>query len=308
MRVLISGSSGLIGTALRAGLAARGDEVVRLVRRPPAEQDEIEWDPAPGVASSVDLSGFDAVVNLNGVSIGEKRWTAGRKAAIRSSRVDVTKALVTLLSDAKDKPRVLVSASAIGVYGDRGADELTEASPPGPEGDFLAGVVTAWEAATRPAEDAGIRVVLIRSGVVFSGEGGVLPRMALPFRIGAGGRIGDGKQWMSWVDIEDAVSAILHVIGDDGISGPVNVTAPNPVSNAEITAVLGRVLRRPTFLPVPRFALNLRFGTDLVDALLYSSARVLPVALERSGFTFRYPDVESSLRHALLSRRGESNP
>ncbi len=299
MRALISGSSGLIGTALRFGLIERGHDVVRLVRREPVAAGEVRWDPAAGVLDPEDVSGFDAVINLNGVSIGERRWTDGRKKAIRTSRIDATRLLAEALAATDERPGVLVSASAIGVYGDRGAEELDESSPIGPRDEFLVDVVVDWEAATEPAAAAGIRVVHARNGIVLARDGGILPRMALPFRLGAGGRIGDGSQWMSWIHIDDVVSAFLHLIDASFVSGPVNVTSPDAVTNALFTRTLGAALRRPTFLPVPRLALDALYGRELVDALLYASTRVRPGVLERSGFSFAHPKLDGALRVTL---------
>ncbi len=299
MRALISGSSGLIGTALRFGLIERGHDVVRLVRREPAAEGELRWDPGAGILDPEDVAGFDAVVNLNGVSIGEKRWTVERKEAIRTSRIDATRLLAEALAATTEPPGVLVSASAIGVYGDRGAEELDESSPIGPRGEFLVDVVVDWEAATEPASVAGIRVVHARNGIVLAREGGILPRMALPFRLGAGGRIGDGSQWMSWIHIDDVVSAIVHLIDAQFVSGTVNVTSPDPVTNALFTRTLGAALRRPTFLPVPRVALDVLYGRELVDALLYASTRVRPAVLEGSGFSFAHPKLDGALRVTL---------
>jgi uncharacterized protein (TIGR01777 family) len=296
MRVLITGSSGLIGTALTARLRERGDRVVRLVRREPARDDERRWDPAAGFLEPDDVSGFDVVVNLAGVGIGDKRWTGTYKELIRSSRIDGTRLLAATLAGCSEPPAVLVSASAIGIYGDRGDEELDERSAPGD--DFLAGVVTAWEAAAVSAEKAGIRVAFLRMGIVLDRDGGAVGRMMLPFRLGLGGKLGDGKAWWSWIALGDAIAAIEHVI-DNEIAGAVNLVAPAPVRSAEFSKRLARALRRPAVLPIPKFALDMLLGRELSEALVFTSARVAPRVLLDSEFSFDHQSIETALAAML---------
>ena len=298
MRVVVTGSSGLIGTALTDELRRRGDEVVRLVRREPGPG-EVPWDPARGEIDAAALEGADAVVHLAGVGIGDSRWTEAHKRAVLDSRVQGTTLVARTMASMADKPRVLVSASAIGYYGDRGDDVLTEESRAGT--GFLTDVVRQWEGATAAAEDAGVRVAHIRSGLVLSPAGGALKQMLLPFRLGAGGRIGSGRQWWSWIAIDDEVGAILHVIGADALRGPVNLTAPNPVTNAEFTKTLGRVLGRPTLLPTPTLALKVLFGGDAVEEMFLGGQRVVPAMLQASEYEFRHSALEPALR-TLLGR------
>lgn len=295
LTVAISGASGLIGSVLAAVLATGGHQVVRLVRRRPGPG-EIGWDPASGLHDPESLSGVDAVVHLAGESIADGRWTEARKARIRGSRVDATRRLAESMARATRPPRVLIAASAIGVYGDRGDEVVTETSPPGR--GFLPGVGVEWEAAATPAREAGIRTVHARFGLVLSPAGGVLARMRLPFSLYVGGRLGSGRQWMSWIGIDDATDAILHLLATDEISGPVNLVAPAPVRNAEFSAILGRVLRRPALVPVPAAALRLLFG-GLADEGLLASTRVRPAVLEATGFVFRHGELEPALRHLM---------
>jgi uncharacterized protein len=297
MKVLVSGASGLIGSALVPLLTARGHEVVRLVRRQP-EPDEaaVGWDPEHGLLEASRLEGLDAVVHLAGEGIAEGRWTAERKSRIRRSRVQATRSLAETLAGLRQPPRVLVSASAIGVYGDRGDEELHETSPPGD--GFLAEVGRDWEAATEPAAAAGIRVVLSRFGIVLSRKGGALAKMLLPFRLGVGGRIGSGAQWMSWVALDDAIAAVLHALATASLAGPLNVVSPHPVTNAELARTLGRVLGRPALAPLPAFAVRLVLG-EMGDALLLSSQRVKADRLLSSGYEFRHSRLEPALRHLL---------
>ncbi len=295
MKFLVSGSRGLVGSSLVKFLATGGHPVSRLVRVEPRGKDEIRWSPSEGVADPKALEGFDAVVHLAGESIAS-RWSAAKKARIRSSRVDGTKRIAEAISTLDRPPKTLVVASAVGFYGDRGDEALTEASARG-EG-FLADVCRDWEAAADPARKKGIRVVNLRFGVVLSPAGGALRQMLLPFRLGAGGRVGSGRQVMSYLSIDDAVGVIHHALRTESLSGPVNAATPNPVTNAEFTKTLGRVLGRPTILPLPAFAARLVFG-EMADALLLSSARVVPEKLARSGYEFRHPDLEGALRHVL---------
>jgi len=297
MKVLVTGSSGLIGSALLPLLTTGGHEVRRLVRvggerRP----DVVQWDPINGTIDTAALEGLDAVVHLAGESIAGGRWTAEKKGRIRDSRVDGTALLVKALSGLARPPRTLVAASAIGFYGDRGTDVVDEDSAPG--AGFLADVVREWEAAAQPAAQRGIRVVNLRLGIVLSPAGGALASMLPPFRFGAGGPVGGGAQYMSWVAIDDAIGAVLHALTTPGLSGPVNVVAPHPVTNREFGKTLGQVLSRPAFLPLPAFAVRLAFG-EMGEALLLGSARVEPHRLIESGYAFRYPDLEGALRHLL---------
>ncbi len=297
MRVLITGASGLIGTALCRSLETDGDEVVRLARRKPAEQNERFWDPADGVLEQADVEGFDAVVHLAGAGIGDRRWSNERKRLILDSRVSATELLSQRLASAESKPRVLISASAIGYYGDR-PNPVSEKDGPADPPDFLSTVCAAWEAATAAAESAGIRTVHVRTGIVLAGSGGALGKLLLPFRLGLGGRLGSGKTWWSWISIDDHIRALRHLI-ETPVSGAVNLTAPNPATNADVTRALGRVMRRPTLFPVPRFALEILLGKQLAAALLFTSARILPRKLQESGFEFNHGDLETALRAAL---------
>ena len=288
MDIAITGSSGLIGEALRARLRAEGHRVVRVVRHEPAGPDEIRWDPARGHLEPTDLSGLHAVVHLAGEGIAEKRWTAAQKERILTSRTLGTTLLAERLAAAEDGPRILISGSAIGWYGDRGDEVLTEASAAGD--GFLADVCREWEAAADPARDAGIRVVHIRTGIVLDPDGGVLAKQLPLFKVGLGGRIGNGHQYMSWIAIDDEVGAICHLL-DHEVEGPVNLTAPGPVTNRAFTEALGAALRRPTVVPVPGFGPKLLFGGELVDELLLASQRVLPERLVESGYTFAHPEL-----------------
>ena len=267
------------------------------MRRAPGAPSEVRWDPAAGSIDAAPLEGHDAAVNLAGAGIGEHRWTAKHKAAIRDSRVQGTGVLARTLASLDRPPAVLASGSAVGFYGNRGDEELTEESGPG--SGFLSGVVQEWEAATAPASEAGIRVATLRSGVVLSPTGGALGRQLLPFRLGLGGRLGSGRQWLSWISLDDEVGAIRHVLSHDDVVGPVNVTAPGPVTNAQFTASLGRALRRPTVLPTPTAALWLLFGREMVAEMLLTSHRVLPTVLTASGYSFRHPAVDAALGDLL---------
>lgn len=293
-RVAVTGASGLIGSALVRQLAAEGHTVVRLVRHAPRAADEVRWDPASGHADATALDGVDAVVNLAGENVGE-RWTDDRRRRIRQSRVDGTLALARALAGLARKPSVLVNASAVGLYGDRGDERLDEVSAPG-EG-FLAGVVREWEAATAPAADAGIRVVLPRFGVVLSASGGALAKMLPPFRLGAGGPLGGGRQWMSWISLDDALAIVALAIHDERISGPLNAVA-GAVANAEFVATLGRALRRPAFVPVPAFALRLAFG-EMANETILASQRAEPRKLTQLGYSFIHPELAAALQAAL---------
>jgi uncharacterized protein len=295
MDVAISGSSGLIGTALVAALTVAGHRPVRLVRREPSG-DEIRWDPDGGSIDAASLEGIDGVVHLSGAGIGDHRWTDEYKLEILRSRTKSTVLLSGALADLVKPPSVLVSGSAIGFYGDRGDERLDEASPAGT--GFLPEVCVAWEAATMAAEQAGIRVAHVRTGIVLSGQGGALKKQLPLFKVGAGGKLGSGRQWQSWISIEDEVGAILHLLTAD-VRGAVNLTAPNPVRNAEFAKTLGGVLGRPSFLPVPSFGPKLLLGSELADNLLLAGQRVTPKVLEGSGYEFRYPTLEVALRAVL---------
>lgn len=295
MRVLISGSSGLIGSALTRRLGQLGHEVRSLVRRP-ARAGEVTWDPARGSLDPLAFEGCTAVVNLSGAGIGDKRWSEEYKQLLVSSRIEPTQLLATTMAELADKPQVFVSGSAIGCYGDRGDEELDERSTYGD--DFLSDLCRRWEAATAPAEDAGIRTVQVRTGIVQSKAGGALKNQLLLFKLGLGGRFGSGRQWQSWIAIDDEVDAIVHLL-DAAVRGPVNLVAPSPVTNAEFAKTLGRVLHRPAVVPTPLVGPKLLFGSELVEALLLSSQRVVPTALLDSGFEFSYPQLEPALRHVL---------
>ena len=297
MRIAVTGSSGLIGTALVAVLEADGHHVTRLVRGDAHGPDQLRWDPAAGTIDAAGLEGHDAVVHLAGVGIGDHKWTAEHKAAVLDSRVQGTSLLATTLAALDRPPAVLASASAVGYYGDRGGQTLTEADGPGT--GFLADVVRQWEDAAAPAAAAGIRVARLRSGVVLSDKGGALDKQLLAFKMGVGGRIGSGDQYLSWISVDDEVAAIRHVLATDTIEGPVNLTAPAPVTNAEFTKALGTVLGRPTVLPVPKFALNTMFGKEMVAEMLLAGQRVLPAVLQASGFDYVDVEIEAALRRIL---------
>ena len=296
MNVLLTGSGGLIGSALAPALAADGHQVRRLRRAAAGGPDETSWNPADGTFAPGALDGIDGVVHLAGESIAGGRWTAARKARIRDSRVDDTRRLAEALAALEQPPRVLVAASAIGFYGDRGDELLDEAASPGI--GFLPEVSRAWEAASAPAREAGIRVVHLRIGIVLSPAGGALGQMLLPFRLGAGGVLGSGDQYMSWISIDDVVGIARHALNDDTLGGPVNAVAPRAVTNREFTRTLGAVLRRPTILPAPAFALRIALG-EMADALLLASTRVDPAALRATAFEFQHPELDAALRHVL---------
>lgn len=305
MKVAVSGAGGLIGSALTSRLAKEGHKVFQLVRvRPPQAEGKIYWNPQCGEIDAAGLEGMDAVVHLAGENIASGRWNEAQKARIRDSRVQGTRLLAETLAGLGKPPGVLASASAIGFYGDRGEDVMREDAAAG--GGFLAEVCEAWEAAAQPASDGGIRVVNCRFGVVFSPDGGPLALMLPPFRMGVGGVIGGGRQYMSWVSIGDAVGALMHVLSDETLAGPVNIVAPRPVTNREFTKTLGRVLRRPTILPMPAFAARLAFG-EMANDLLLASTRVEPQRLLDSGYSFQHPQLEAALR-ALLHRGAASGP
>ncbi|MBI3300786.1 MAG: TIGR01777 family protein [Deltaproteobacteria bacterium] len=297
MKILVTGASGLVGSALVPFLTTGGHAVTRLVRsQPRTGAAEVRWDPEAGILDTASLAGVDAVVHLAGENIAAGRWTAERKARIRDSRVKGTKTLCETLARLAQPPTVLVSASATGYYGDRGEELLREESASG--SGFLAEVCRAWEAATEPAVQKGIRVVLLRIGIVLSPAGGALAKMLLPFKMGVGGVIGSGEQYMSWIGLDDVVGAIHHALMADTLRGPVNAVAPDAVTNREFTKTLGWVLGRPTVFPLPVFAARLAFG-EIADELLLASTRVEPARLAATEYQFRHPDLEGALRYLL---------
>lgn len=296
MRILIAGGSGFVGRALGPFLETQGHEVVRLVRRRPTLDGEVFWDPALGQIDLAALRPIDAVINLSGENVGAGRWTRARQEAILRSRIDTTKTLVKAITGLPRRPKVLVNASAVGFYGERGDEELTEASDIGI--GFLPEVCLIWETHAEGAARAGIRTAMMRFGVVLSPAGGALAKMLPPFRLGLGGRIGTGRQWMSWVGLDDAVGAIYHALVDPRCAGPVNIVAPEAVTNAHFAATLGRVLRRPAVLPVPAGVLRLAFG-EMADAALLASTRAVPARLQETGYAFRQPTLEAALRAGL---------
>ncbi|MGC0414749.1 TIGR01777 family oxidoreductase [Embleya sp. AB8] len=295
MRIAVTGSSGLVGSALVRSLTADGHEVVRLVRRPPTRPDEVRWDPHGGTVDTASLGPVDAAVHLAGAGIGDKRWTAAYRREVRESRVLGTATVARALAALRPAPRVLLSASGIGFYGDTGDRVVDESAPPGT--GFLADLCTDWEAATAPALEAGIRVAHLRTGLVISPSGGALGRMFPLIRAGLGGRLGSGRQYWSFISLVDEIAAIRHVLDRPDLAGPVNLTAPNPVTNAAATKAMGRALHRPTFLAVPPFALRAAVGPFAAELL--TGQRVLPATLLASGFTFNHPTIESALTAAL---------
>jgi uncharacterized protein len=296
MRVLISGASGLVGTALRTMLTELGDDVHALVRRSPTGSNEVQWDPANGSVDVAQLEGFDVVYHLAGESIAEGRWTAAKKARIRDSRVQGTTLLSEALAKLEQKPSTLVSASAIGYYGNRGDEELSESSAIG-EG-YLPDVSAEWEGAARAAGETGIRVVNPRIGIVLSKRGGALAKMLLPFKMGVGGIIGPGTQYMSWITLEDLVRVLHHCATNGSLSGPVNAVAPGATTNEKFTKAIGRALSRPTVLPMPALAARIAFG-EMGDALLLGSTRVTPRKLFKSGFAFHHSNIDQALQAVL---------
>lgn len=291
MRIAITGSSGLVGTALAKALEARGDVVLRLVRREARGPNEVRWSPSAREVDVAGLADVGAIVHLAGENIADGRWTEARKRSIRDSRVDGTHAVARAVAALGTRP-TLISASAIGIYGDRGDEALTEQAPPGT--GFLAEVCVAWEAAADEARAAGARVVHPRIGIVLARDGGALAKMALPFKMGVGGVLGDGRQYMSWVHLDDVVAMLVRSIDDATIEGAFNAVT-GAVTNAEFTKALGRALRRPTFLPVPRFAAKLAFGSELADEALLASAKVVPERLRALGFAWRFPELDRAL-------------
>jgi len=297
MKIVVSGASGLIGTQLVAKLSSSGHEVVRLVRRSP-KSGEIQWNPKSGTLDAAALEGVDAVIHLSGAGIGDKRWTDGYRKEILDSRTATTALLAKTMASISRKPSVFLSGSAIGIYGARNDEQLTEVSTHGT--GFLAEVCEQWEAAAKPAVDAGIRTVYLRTGIVLSPKGGALKKLLPLFKLGVGGKFGNGKQWQSWISIDDEIGAIEHLLTAN-VSGAVNLTAPNPVTNAEFTKVLASVLKRPAIVPVPTFAPKILLGGELADALLFTGQRVIPAALNASGYMFKHTTLESAFR-SLLSK------
>jgi uncharacterized protein (TIGR01777 family) len=299
MIVGVTGSTGMIGSALVSVLEADGHLVRRVVRQRAHEPEhDIRWDPAAGTIDAVELSGVDTIVHLAGANVASHRWTEAYKATIRDSRVHSTRLLCQTIAGMMTKPAVLVSASAVGYYGDRGDEQVDESSPPGR--GFLADVCQQWEAETAVVRDVGVRVVNLRFGVVLSRNGGALAQMLTPFKLGMGGAIGSGRQYLSWIALDDAVKVIAFALQAAALCGPVNAVAPEPVTNREFTETLGRVLGRPTVLTMPAFAARLAFG-EMADEMLLSGVRALPHALANVGFTFQHPQLEPALR-CLLQR------
>jgi len=294
-KVLVSGSSGLVGSTLVVSLAKNGYQVTRLVRSGASGEGQLVWDPAKPLAPE-SVSGFDAVVHLAGEPI-VGRWSEEKKRRIVDSRVPPTRHLAEALAKTSGPPRVLICASAIGYYGDRGDEVLREESAPGQQ-PFSSQLCLQWEAAAQPAAAAGIRTVILRFGIVLSAAGGALKKMLPPFRLGVGGNMGNGRQWMSWIDLQDVTAAILHILKTDSLHGPVNMTSPNPVTNAEFTKILASVLSRPAIFPLPAFAARLVFG-QMADELLLASQRVEPAKLLANGYVFQRPDLHQSLQAIL---------
>ena len=307
MKILIAGASGLIGRAATASFRAEGHEVFRLVRRQAASSDEVAWYPAAGELPLELCRTADAVINLCGADLAEGRWTTKRRNEIRTSRIDTTQTLAKVFgapgSGAERRPRVFVSASATGIYGDRGNLELNESSGPG--NGFLADLCRDWEGAAMAAAESGARVVCLRFGAILSGEGGLLKRITPFYRAGLGCPLGTGHQWISWIEIEDAVGAIRQALADTGLSGPVNVVSPTSVVNAGFTRALGRIFGHQLPMPIPRFMLRILFGT-LADEILLASAHVVPAKLIRSGYPFRYPKLEDALYQVLALEKTEA--
>jgi uncharacterized protein (TIGR01777 family) len=309
MDVVISGASGLIGTALRESLLAAGHRPIALVRHAPrAGADEVGWDPAAGTIDAAGLEGVDGIVHLAGAGIGDKRWTDDYKRKILDSRTRSTALLARTVATLQRPPGTMVSSSGVTYYGDRGDDPVTETTPAGTL--FLSEVCKRWEAATTPAVEAGIRVPITRTGIVLSRRGGALPKLLPLFKLGVGGRMGSGRQWWSWISITDHVRAVQWLLEPDNVvDGPVNLVAPGAVTNGDFAKVLARVLGRPALLPVPKFGPRLLRGRELADELLFASQRVAPEVLSRKGFRFEHPDLETALRAELdRPREGHASP
>jgi uncharacterized protein len=299
MRILVSGSTGFLGTALIEALAGEGHTIVRLARPDTGQPVEcsarvqsVLWDPVDGQFGAAAAEGSDALVHLAGASIADGRWNAARKNVLRTSRIEATRHLIGALSKLKQPPRVIVASSASGFYGDRGDETLTESSAPG--NDFLAALCRDWEAEIARGSEFGARVVMLRFGIILAAHGGALPRMALPFKMGAGGRLGSGRQWMSWLTLAEAVAMIRFALTNSGLAGPTNAAAPNPVQNAEFTRILAKTLHRPALFPAPAFALRLAIG-EMADALLLISHRMKPSKLQQTGYRFAQPELTAAL-------------
>lgn len=292
MKIAITGASGLIGSAMTSALEERGDEVLRLVRRPARNASEVTWDPQKGVIDTTALVGCDAVVHLAGANISDGRWTEDRKALILNSRVDGTRLIASTIAAMKPAPTVFISSSAVGIYGSRGDELLDEEARPG--SGFLAEVCLAWEAETAPARAAGVRTVNMRTGIVLSAEDGALAKMLPLFKAGVGGKLGDGKQYMSWITLDDMIDAVIFALDHDNLEGPVNFCAPEPVTNQRFTKALGAALKRPTFLPAPGFALKVAFG-EMAENVLLGGQRVAPRKLLEAGYEFRHDAIEEAL-------------
>jgi uncharacterized protein len=299
VKILISGASGFIGSALAEKLISSGHRVIRLTRRPVTKgHDSVSWNPETGHLDAADLEGVEAVVHLAGEGIGDNRWTEGHKARVVASRVRGTTLLAETIAGLADPPKVMISQSGAHYYGFESGDRpLTEDAPLG--GGFLASVVEQWETATGPAERSGIRVVRTRSGVVLSPDGGALKKQLLPFKLGIGGKIGSGRQYFSWISLQDELDAMEFLLNRDDISGPVNLVAPNPVTNAEFTRALGAALGRPTFMPVPSLAIKVLFGSEMAEEMIFGGQRLVPKRLLDAGFEFRDPEAEGALRRML---------
>ena len=295
MKILITGATGLIGTRLQEALREAGHDLLLASRKKPKNESYVQWDINEGFAEPEKLEGIDAVIHLAGENLNG-RWTDAKKKAIRESRVLGTRNVVDTISGLKQRPRVLVSSSAIGFYGDRGDDVMTETSPPGK--GFLPEVCREWEAEARRAEDAGIRTVLLRAGIVLSKDGGALGTMLTPFKFGIGGVVGSGKQWMSWISLDDHVTVIRYALENEAIRGAVNSVSPNPATNEQFVKSLGEVISRPTLIPVPEFAVHLAFG-EMGDTLLLDSTKAVPKRLEDAGFEFNFPDLKKALETAV---------
>ena len=296
MKVLITGSTGLLGTELQRSFTEKGYDLLLASRKEPKDEHHIQWSIEDGFTDPDKLEGVDVVVHLAGENVSGLRWTDEKKKAIRDSRVLGTRNVVDAISKLKNKPKVFVASSAIGFYGERGDEEVTESSAAGD--NFLAQVCKEWEAESRRAEDAGIRTVLLRTGIVLSKDGGALATMLTPFKLGVGGVVGSGKQWMSWISLEDEIAVINYVIENENIRGAVNAVSPNPVTNHDFTKTLGDVLYRPTFLPLPEFAVSMIFG-EMGDALLLASTKVMPKRLEDAGFEFKHPNLKEAIESAV---------
>ena len=297
MKIIISGASGLIGQPLVASLRKHGHEVVQLVRRAP-QANQSQWNPSAGQLDVAVLEGCDAVIHLSGAGIGDRRWTAKYKQELVESRTKSTSLLATTIAKCNKKPSVFLSGSAIGIYGARGDEELTELSSHGDS--FLAEICKQWEAAAKPAVDAGVRTVFLRTGIVLTPLGGALKKQLPLFKLGLGGKFGDGRAWQSWISLDDELAAIEHLLTAK-VSGAVNLTAPNPVTNADFTTALARALKRLAILPIPKFGPKLLLGGELADALLFTGQRVMPIELQKSGFTFAHSTIDVALR-ALLNK------